>query len=105
MLLADGNIGIGGMPVVLLRCVGALVAAGGQVLVEVEGPEATSRRTELRLASGGHVSRPFPWAHLALRDVDGAARLAGLRTDECWQDAGRWFVTLLPSDLPEVRRS
>ena len=94
VLLADGNIGIGGMPVVLLRRVGALLTAAGRILVEVEGPEVNSRRTQLRLASGGHVSRPFPWAHLAWRDADGAGRLAGLHTDECWQDAGRWFVTL-----------
>ena len=94
VLLVDGNIGIGGMPVVLLRRVGALLTAGGRVLVEVEGPPANSRRTRLRLASGGHVSRPFPWAHLALRDADGAGWLAGLRPDERWQDAGRWFVAL-----------
>jgi SAM-dependent methyltransferase len=94
VLLVDGNIGIGGVPVVLLRRVAGLLAATGQALVEVEGPAASSRRTRLRLACGSQVSHPFPWAHLALRDVDGAAALAGLRLDETWQSAQRWFVSL-----------
>jgi SAM-dependent methyltransferase len=93
-LLVDGNIGIGGLPVVLLRRVSGLLSAAGRALVEVDGPTAFSRRTRLRLASGSHVSRPFPWAHLALRDVDGAAVLAGLQLEETWQSADRWFVAL-----------
>ena len=97
ILLADGNIGIGGLPVLLLRRVGALLAPEGQVLVEVEGPQASSGRTRLRLASGNRISRPFPWAHLALRDAGGAATLAGMGVDDFWQDAGRWFVTLRPA--------
>jgi len=94
VLLADGNIGIGGLPVVLLRRVAALLSPTGRALVEVEGPDAKSSRTRLRLASGDRVSRTFPWAHLALRDADGAAALAGLQTEESWQAAGRWFVAL-----------
>ena len=76
---------------------GALRAPVGQVLVEVEGPQASSGRTRLRLASGNRISRPFPWAHLALRDAGGAAALAGMGVDDFWQDAGRWFVTLRPA--------
>lgn len=94
ILLVDGNIGIGGVPVVLLRRIGALLSPTGRALVEVEGPDSSSSRTRLRLASGEHLSQPFPWAHLALRDTDGVAALAGLRADESWQDSGRWFVAL-----------
>jgi len=93
-LLVDGNIGIGGGPVVLLRRVRELLSAGGRALVEVEGPAGNSELTSLRLASAGRVSRPFPWARLALRDTRGIAALAGLRVDESWQEAGRWFVAL-----------
>lgn len=93
-LLVDGNIGIGGIPVVLLRRVAELLSAGGRAMVEVEGPAGSTERTQLRLASAGRMSRPFAWAHLALRDVDGVAALAGLRLDETWQEAGRWFVAL-----------
>ena len=94
VLLLDGNIGIGGVPVVLLRRVAALLGPGGRALVEVEGPAGHSRRTRLRLVSGEEMSRPFPWAHLAMRDAGQVAALAGLRLDETWQDAGRWFVAL-----------
>jgi len=59
-LLVDGNIGIGGGPVVLLRRVRELLSAGGRALVEVEGPAGNSELTSLRLASAGRVSRPFP---------------------------------------------
>ena len=55
-LLVDGNIGIGGGPVPLLRRVAELLAPGGQGLVEVEGPAGTSERTRLRLASVGRLS-------------------------------------------------
>lgn len=93
-LLVDGNIGIGGGPVRLLRRVTELLAPDGQALVEVEGPAGTSERTYLRLASVGQLSRPFPWARLALRDVDAVAAVVGLRVQETWQEAGRWFVAL-----------
>jgi SAM-dependent methyltransferase len=94
VLLADGNIGIGGLPLLLLRRVAALLDPAGRVLVEVDGPEASSIRTKVRLASGDRVSRSFPWAHLALRDVDGTAAVAGLHVAETWSDCGRWFAAL-----------
>jgi SAM-dependent methyltransferase len=93
-LLVDGNIGIGGRPVPLLRRVIELLAPGGQALVEVEGPAGTSERTHLRLASAGRMSPPFPWARLALRDSGGVAAMVGLHVHETWQEAGRWFVAL-----------
>ena len=55
VLLADGNIGIGGDPAALLRRVLALRAPGGRVLIEVEPPGAGSRTEPLRLRSGRTV--------------------------------------------------
>jgi SAM-dependent methyltransferase len=92
-LLLDGNIGIGGVPVRLLRRVKRLLAPAGRLLLEVEGPAAHSEQVELRLALGERVGRPFPWAHLALRDLAGVAALADLEVDETWQEACRWFAT------------
>lgn len=96
-LLLDGNVGIGGDPVRLLRRVKRLLAPGGRLLVEVDGPAARSERVELRLASGDRLGRPFPWAHLALRDLPDVAALAGLRVDRTWQEAGRWFAMCSPA--------
>ena len=93
-LLVDGNIGIGGAPLVLLRRVAALTGAAGRLLVEVEGPTARSALVELRLASGGAVSPPFRWARLAVHDVGTVAALASLRVEHLWEEAGRWFVAL-----------
>ena len=46
-LLLDGNIGIGGDPVALLRRVGGLLRAGGAALVEVEPPSTASRTSRV----------------------------------------------------------
>ena len=48
ILLLDGNIGIGGAPILLLRRAGELLAAGGAIVVEVDPPGAP------------HASRPRP---------------------------------------------
>lgn len=94
VLLVDGNIGIGGAPLVLLRRVAELAAPEARILVEVEGPAERSGLVELRLASGDAVSAPFRWAQLAVQDAASVAALAQLRVQELWEEAGRWFVTL-----------
>jgi hypothetical protein len=97
VLLVDGNIGIGGAPLILLRRVAELAATAGRILVEVEGPAERSGLVELRLASGDAVSEPFRWARLAVQDAGGVAAMAQLRVDELWEEAGRWFVALRKS--------
>jgi SAM-dependent methyltransferase len=97
VLLVDGNIGIGGAPLILLRRVAELAAPAGRILVEVEGPAERSSLVELRLASGDAVSEPFRWARLAVQDAGGVAAMAGLRVEELWEEAGRWFVALRKS--------
>ena len=49
VLLADGNIGIGGDPVALLRRVAELLAPRGRAMVEVEPPGTPLRREQVRL--------------------------------------------------------
>ncbi|MBA2767520.1 MAG: methyltransferase domain-containing protein [Sporichthyaceae bacterium] len=94
VLLVDGNIGIGGAPLVLLRRVAALSTPEGRLLVEVEGPSKRSSLVELRLATGARVSAPFRWARLAVHDAGAVAALAGLRVEQLWEEADRWFVAL-----------
>ncbi|MGY2003583.1 class I SAM-dependent methyltransferase [Blastococcus sp. SYSU DS1024] len=99
-LLADGNIGIGGDPTALLRRCRALVAPGGRVLVETEGPGAGQRTTRLRLERAGEVSSWFDWAHVGCDAIERVATATGLRLVESWEDGGRWFAALRRSPVP-----
>lgn len=95
VLLADGNIGIGGDPVALLRRCRALLTDRGQVLVEVEPPAARTRTARVRIEStSGRTSRWFSWAHVSAPDAAEVAAQAGLTPVRSWQRSGRWFVLL-----------
>jgi SAM-dependent methyltransferase len=94
VLLADGNIGIGGDPVRLLRRCAELLAPGGGVLVEVTAPGTATWAADVVLAAEGRRTPPFPWASVAAADVAGLARHACLRILDTWTEAGRWFAHL-----------
>ena len=93
-LLIDGNVGIGGDPLCLLRRIAALLRRRGRVLVEVAAPGERSERLEVRVESAAGTGPWFPWARLSVDDVDGVASTAGLGTCERWESGGRWFVRL-----------
>lgn len=78
VLLADGNVGIGGDPVRLLRRVARLVHPEGTVLVEVGPPGTGLRHERIRLDVDGRLSAPFRWALLGVDAVDAVAQEAGL---------------------------
>lgn len=94
-LLADGNIGIGGDPVRLLRRTGELLAPGGRALLELDGPGAPSRRVRVRLRCAEERSRRFGWAHLGVDDVVSVAGAAAFEVDTVWKARGRWFASLV----------
>ncbi|TDD63796.1 methyltransferase domain-containing protein [Actinomadura rubrisoli] len=94
VLLADGNIGIGGDPRALLRRVLRLLAPGGRVLVEVDPPGGGARTEPLRLRSDRSVGEWFAWAHVPADAAAGLAAASGAAMDEFWEEAGRWFVAL-----------
>ncbi|MBD2894261.1 hypothetical protein amrb99_31850 [Actinomadura sp. RB99] len=96
VLLADGNIGIGGDPAVLLRRVLGLLGPGGRVLAEVDPPGAGTRTEPLRLRSGRAVGEWFPWAHVSADGAGALAAACGAAVTERWEEAGRWFVALRP---------
>ncbi len=106
ILLADGNIGIGGDPVALLTRVAELLGPGGRVLVEAEPPGAPLRREMVRLAHGDAQGAWFPWATIGADELCVLSLAAGLAAAEVWTDAGRWFVALVreaggpPRELP-----
>lgn len=99
-LLADGNIGIGGDPTSLLGRCRAIVAPGGLVLVETEGPGTGVRTTRLRLERAGEVSSWFEWAHVGCDAIGRIATAAGLRLENSWVDGGRWFAALRRPPVP-----
>jgi hypothetical protein len=97
LLLADGNIGIGGDPGVLLRRVTELIMPDGRALVEVEPPGAPLLCEQVRLRHGGTLSDWFPWAWIGADQIGALSHTAGLEVTETWTDSGRWFAALSPS--------
>jgi hypothetical protein len=96
VLLMDGNIGIGGDPVRLLRRCQELVAASGAVVVETHRPGAGLRAHRARLERDGAAGPWFSWAEVGADAIDGLAAAAGLGVvgvDESTTEH-RWFATL-----------
>ncbi|SDU78023.1 methyltransferase domain-containing protein [Jiangella alkaliphila] len=94
VLLLDGNVGIGGAPVELLRRVARLLAGDGRVVVETGPPGAGSWWGEARLERDDEISGWFPWARVAADDIARLAAAAGLRPAGWHVAAGRWFARL-----------
>ncbi|MGY0236714.1 methyltransferase [Longispora urticae] len=105
VLLADGNIGIGGDPGRLLSRCAALLAPGGRLLVELDRPRHATAITELRLRLDTRLSAPFPWAFVSFTDLPDTASRAELEVAETWTQAGRWFATLTSAQPPDTARS
>lgn len=95
VLLADGNIGIGGDPDRLLRRCHRLLRQGGTVLAELRPPGSATWSGPVRLRFGDDLSQPFPWAVVAASDVPAMARRAGFGLHTLWTEAGRWFAQLV----------
>ena len=96
VLLADGNIGIGGDPVRLLsRCRG-LIGPAGRILVELDPPGSGMSADRVRLERGGQRGSWFDWAHVGADAVTRPAAAAGLRVADSWERTGRSFATLVP---------
>lgn len=93
-LLLDGNVGIGGNPVALLRRVAALLAPAGRALVEVEPPGVAARTVRARVERGPERGPWFPWALVGADDVGSLGGLAGFAHTELLTAGGRWFAQL-----------
>ena len=94
VLLADGNIGIGGDPIALLRRVTELLTPTGQALVEVQPPGSALRAEQVRLRHGAQASAWFPWAYVGVDQIAEIATNAELAAAETWSIDGRWFAVL-----------
>lgn len=93
-LLADGNVGIGGDPVRLLRRLARIVAADGRIVVELERPGGGLRTHQVVLQVADMHSRPFPWAVVPADRLASVADAAALRVVEMLESSGRWFAAL-----------
>ena len=95
LLLADGNIGIGGDPAALLYRCRTLIAPQGHIHAELQPPGTGSWSGRATLhAADGRPAAPLRWARLAADDLPAPARAAGLTIHTTWTEEGRWFATL-----------
>ncbi len=94
VLLADGNIGIGGSPLALLRRTAELLDRGGRVVCDLATPGTGLRVHAVRLVTHRHHSEPFPWAEVGPEAIGPLAAQAGLRVLHLRQRHGRWFAVL-----------
>jgi SAM-dependent methyltransferase len=79
VLLTDGNIGIGGDPVQLLRRAAALLARGGVVVVETDSSAHGSCYEWRRWETTHYSGHWFPWSRVGAGSLADIARAAGLR--------------------------
>ncbi|UYM04555.1 class I SAM-dependent methyltransferase [Solicola gregarius] len=93
VLLADGNIGIGGDPGRVLRRCSALVRDGGRVLAEVASHGGVERHL-LRLRAGGELSEAYAWATVGVGAIGTLATSAGLYVESVASVAGRTVAML-----------
>jgi SAM-dependent methyltransferase len=93
VLLADGNIGIGGDPRVLLRRVATLIGPAGRAIVELD---AFTHTEWIRLRDERQASDWFRWAHVGADTIGEYAGAAGLGVAGTWTAASRWFAELTP---------
>jgi len=114
LLLADGNVGIGGDPAALLRRCRDLLAPHGRLHVELEPPGTRSWSGRATLHDGdgdgdgdghgnghghgdGSGGAPMRWAQVAADDLAPLAGTAGLFIRTTWTEEDRWFATLAPA--------
>ena len=93
-LLADGNIGIGGRPGILLRRVCRIVRPGGHAVVELDaaGTDVVHHRWRLRV--GERVTPVFDWAVVGLDAIERLARSAGFVVEDVASTDGRHAAVL-----------
>ncbi|GAB1818204.1 class I SAM-dependent methyltransferase [Herbidospora sp. RD11066] len=94
-LLIDGNIGIGGDPVILLRRLADLTAPHGRLIVETDPVEVDERHLVCLDDGRGGLGSPFPWARAGREALGRHAREAGWSPADEWSAAGRCFVELV----------
>lgn len=96
VLLADGNIGIGGAPHLLLRRAAQLLERTGRVVCDLAAPGTGLTVHAARIATHHRRSATFPWAQVGPDAIDPIAADAGLHVEQVGQTRGRWFAVMTP---------
>ena len=94
VLLADGNVGIGGDAVRMLRRVRTLLSPDGQVVCELHPDGDGAVSGPVRLEGLGVTSAWFPWALLGVSALAETAAAAGMHVQGTWEAGGRTFATM-----------
>ena len=92
VLLADGNIGIGGQPARLLRRCAQLLAPDGRILIEAEPGNVDEQLTGWLEHPDGRRGPVFPWARMGTGALLRAAADANLYVIGQWRHSDRAFV-------------
>ena len=96
VLLADGNIGIGGDPARLLRRAAALLRPGGSVLVETDPDPAARWSGTVRVRTPEGSGPPLPWAVVGAAALGEVAAGVGLEVTDtragarCFSELRAW---------------
>ncbi len=93
-LLADGNIGIGGDPLRLLRRGRQLVHGRGSVVVDLAPPGTGLVTRTLRLQVGEMLSEPFEWTEISVEALHDLAGRAGYHVVSVVRHRSRWLAEL-----------
>jgi SAM-dependent methyltransferase len=94
VLLADGNIGIGGNPVRTLQRAAGLLAPGGLVIADLDTAAAGVGHETLRWETHQHVSPWFPWSHVGADALGELALAAGLVVSTMMEICSRVIAVL-----------
>jgi SAM-dependent methyltransferase len=101
VLLIDGNVGIGGDPVRLLRRCRSLMCSTGVVVAEVEAPGCGWRTCRARLERADEMGPWFEWSVVGADAIGGLAQSAGLVLRGIERVAHeRWFARLTAEVTP-----
>lgn len=99
VLLADGNIGIGGDPCRLLSRIRDFLDPEGDILVELASAGVGLVRQQVRLRVGSVVSVPFGWANVGVDAIEAIAASVGLTLTYVHELDGRHVAALTTLQL------
>ena len=104
VLLADGNIGIGGGPAGLLRRCTQLLAPGGRIFIEADPDDVDERMNAWLEHPDGRRGPVFPWARIGTSALLRIAGDAGLTVIAQWRHGNRAFVCAAALPHPDQQQ-